>query len=145
MAVSDKDIYDYVVANLGNPQAIADAAKEYNVSAVDLSRATGQDLNVVNSYFSNANITQKLFIHCSNQYLQHITLQRRVCCKSQCFDLTTTDFRVRHKIYKNFAPVLPFISNCKMAVIARLSCVIAVFHQFLIDFFKGGFVVALWD
>jgi len=57
MAAADKDIYDYVVANLGNPQAIADAAKQFNVSAEDLSRATGQDLNVVNSYFANANVT----------------------------------------------------------------------------------------
>src|SRR5512137_2584822 len=57
MAVSDKDIYDYVVANIGNPQAIADAAQQFNVSANDLSRATGYDLNTVNNFFTQPNVT----------------------------------------------------------------------------------------
>ena len=56
MAVSDADISSFVQANIGNPQAIADAAQQYGVSAADLSRATGYDANTVGSYFSNAGI-----------------------------------------------------------------------------------------
>ena len=53
---SDAQIKEYVTANIGNPQAIADAAQQYGVSAADLSRATGYDANTVGSYFSNAGI-----------------------------------------------------------------------------------------
>ena len=53
----DSVIKDYVAANIGNPQAIAQAAQQYGVSADDLSRATGYDINTVNSYFGNAGIT----------------------------------------------------------------------------------------
>jgi len=53
---SDADINAYVQANIGNPQAIADAAQQYGVSAADLSRATGYDANTVSNYFSNAGI-----------------------------------------------------------------------------------------
>jgi len=53
----DSVIKDYVAANIGNPQAIAQAAQQYGVSADDLSRATGYDVNTVNSYFGNAGIT----------------------------------------------------------------------------------------
>jgi hypothetical protein len=53
---TDAQINEYVTANIGNPQAIADAAQQYGVSAADLSRATGYDANTVGSYFSNAGI-----------------------------------------------------------------------------------------
>jgi hypothetical protein len=53
----DSVIKDYVAANIGNPQAIAQAAQQYGVSADDLSRATGYDVNTVNSYFGNAGVT----------------------------------------------------------------------------------------
>ena len=53
---TDAQIKEYVTANIGNPQAIADAAQQYGVSAADLSRATGYDANTVGSYFSNAGI-----------------------------------------------------------------------------------------
>ena len=53
---TDAQIKEYVTANIGNPQAIADAAQQYGVSAADLSRATGYDTNTVGSYFSNAGI-----------------------------------------------------------------------------------------
>jgi len=53
---TDAQIKEYVTANIGNPQAIADAAQQYGVSAADLSRATGYDVGTVGSYFSNAGI-----------------------------------------------------------------------------------------
>ena len=53
---TDAQIKEYVTANIGNPQAIADAAQQYGVSAADLSRATGYDTGAVGSYFSNAGI-----------------------------------------------------------------------------------------
>jgi len=56
--VSDSDISSFVEANIGNPQAIADAAQQYGVSSTDLSRATGYDSNTVNNYFGDAGITQ---------------------------------------------------------------------------------------
>ena len=56
-AFSDADIKAYVTQNINNPQAIADAAQQYGVSAADLSRATGYDTNTVNSYFGNAGIS----------------------------------------------------------------------------------------
>lgn len=56
MAVSDADINSFVQANIGDPQAIANAAQEYGVSAADLSRATGYDAGTVSGYFSNAGI-----------------------------------------------------------------------------------------
>jgi len=55
-AFTDAQIKEYVTANIGNPQAIADAAQQYGVSAADLSRATGYDAGTVGSYFSNAGI-----------------------------------------------------------------------------------------
>ena len=55
--VSDADILAYVTANINNPAAIAAAAQQYNVSAADLSRATGYGLDAVNSYFTQADIT----------------------------------------------------------------------------------------
>jgi UDP-glucose 6-dehydrogenase len=54
--VSNTDINAYVQANIGNPQAIADAAQQYGVSAEQLSQATGYDANTVSNYFSNAGI-----------------------------------------------------------------------------------------
>ena len=53
---TDAQINEYVQANIGNPQAIADAAQQYGVSAADLSRATGYDAGTVGNYFSNAGI-----------------------------------------------------------------------------------------
>lgn len=54
--VSDAEIKSYIDANISNPQAIADAAKQYGVSAQDLSRAGGYSLGQVNDYFTNAGI-----------------------------------------------------------------------------------------
>jgi len=54
--VTDAEIKSYIDANIGNPQAIADAAKQYGVTAQDLSRAGGYSLGQVNDYFSNAGI-----------------------------------------------------------------------------------------
>jgi hypothetical protein len=56
-AFSDADINAYVTQNINNPQAIAQAAQQYGVSAQDLSRATGYGLDAVNSYFQQANVT----------------------------------------------------------------------------------------
>jgi hypothetical protein len=53
---TDAQINEYVQANIGNPQAIADAAQQYGVSAEDLSRATGYDAGTVSGYFSDAGI-----------------------------------------------------------------------------------------
>ena len=55
-AFSNADINAYVQANIGNPQAIADAAQQYGVSPEQLSQATGYDTNTVSNYFSNAGI-----------------------------------------------------------------------------------------
>jgi len=55
--VSDADILAYVTANINNPAAIAAAAQQFNVSAADLSRATGYGLDAVNSYFTQAQVT----------------------------------------------------------------------------------------
>jgi hypothetical protein len=55
-AFSNADINAYVQANIGNPQAIADAAQQYGVSPEQLSQATGYDANTVSNYFSNAGI-----------------------------------------------------------------------------------------
>ena len=53
-APSDALIKDFVTQNIGNPQAIADAAQQYGVSAADLSRATGYGMDAVTGYFGNA-------------------------------------------------------------------------------------------
>ena len=53
---TDAQINEYVQANIGNPQAIANAAQQYGVSAADLSRATGYDAGTVSNYFGNAGI-----------------------------------------------------------------------------------------
>lgn len=55
-AFSNADINSFVQANIGNPQAIADAAQQYGVSPEQLSQATGYDANTVSNYFSNAGI-----------------------------------------------------------------------------------------
>ena len=55
-AFTDAQIKEYVTANIGNPQAIADAAQQYGVSAADLSRATGYGMDAVTGYFGNAGI-----------------------------------------------------------------------------------------
>lgn len=55
-APSDALIKDFVTQNIGNPQAIADAAQQYGVSAADLSRATGYGMDAVTGYFNNAGI-----------------------------------------------------------------------------------------
>lgn len=57
MAVSDSDISAFVSANIDNPQAIADAAAQYGVSAEDISRATGYSASDVSGYLSNANVS----------------------------------------------------------------------------------------
>jgi hypothetical protein len=55
-AFSNADINAFVQQNIGNPQAIADAAQQYGVSPEQLSQATGYDAGTVSNYFSNAGI-----------------------------------------------------------------------------------------
>jgi hypothetical protein len=55
-AFSNADINAFVQANIGNPQAIADAAQQYGVSPEQLSQATGYDAGTVSNYFSTAGI-----------------------------------------------------------------------------------------
>jgi hypothetical protein len=51
------DINSFVQANIGNPQAIADAARQYGVSMDDLAGATGYSSNQINDYFGNAGLS----------------------------------------------------------------------------------------
>jgi hypothetical protein len=55
--VTAADINSFVQANLGNPQAIADAARQYGVSADDLANATGYSGQQINDYFGNAGLS----------------------------------------------------------------------------------------
>jgi len=50
------DINSFVQANMGNPQAIADAARQYGVSMDDLAGATGYSNSQINDYFGNAGL-----------------------------------------------------------------------------------------
>jgi len=50
------DINSFVQANMGNPQAIADAARQYGVSMDDLAGATGYSSSQINDYFGNAGL-----------------------------------------------------------------------------------------
>ena len=56
MAVSAEDIRNFVMANLDNPAAIAAAAAQYGVSANDIAGAVGTTTEVVNDYFTKADI-----------------------------------------------------------------------------------------
>jgi hypothetical protein len=55
--ISASEINNFVQANLGNPQAIADAARTYGVSADALARATGYSGQQINDYFGNAGLS----------------------------------------------------------------------------------------
>jgi len=55
--VTDENISSYVNANLNDPAAIAAAAKQYDVSANDISRATGYTGDQINNYFQQAGIS----------------------------------------------------------------------------------------
>lgn len=50
------DIKAFVDANLANPKAIADAAKQYGVTAEDLQQTTGYTMAQIGQYFSDAGI-----------------------------------------------------------------------------------------
>jgi len=50
------DINSFVQANIGNPQAIMQAATQYGVSMEDLANATGYSSGQINDYFSNAGL-----------------------------------------------------------------------------------------
>jgi hypothetical protein len=52
----NQDVYDFVVANLDDPFAIAAAMAEFGVSSSQLAEAIGLDTAAVNSYFDNAGI-----------------------------------------------------------------------------------------
>lgn len=52
---SDAQIADFVQANIGNPQVIANAAQQYGISPAEISKATGYSLDQISSYFSAAN------------------------------------------------------------------------------------------
>ena len=52
--LTDADISAYVQANIGNPEAIAQAAQQYKVTAEDLARATGYNPEQVKTYFASA-------------------------------------------------------------------------------------------
>jgi hypothetical protein len=53
---SSGDINSFVQANIGNPQAIMQAAQQYGVSMDDLANATGYSSGQINDYFSNAGL-----------------------------------------------------------------------------------------
>jgi hypothetical protein len=55
--ISASEINNFVQANLGNPQAIADAARTYGVSADMLASATGYSGQQINDYFGNAGLS----------------------------------------------------------------------------------------
>ena len=57
MAVSSQEISNFVMANLGNPSAIAKAAQQYGVSSSDIASAVGVPVSTVTSYFADAGIT----------------------------------------------------------------------------------------
>jgi len=50
------DINSFVQANMGNPQAIMQAAQQYGVSMDDLANATGYSSNQINDYFGGAGL-----------------------------------------------------------------------------------------
>jgi hypothetical protein len=50
------DINNFVQANIGNPQAILQAAQQYGVSMDDLANATGYSSGQIDDYFSNAKL-----------------------------------------------------------------------------------------
>ena len=50
------DINSFVQANIGNPQAIMQAAQQYGVSMDDLANATGYSSSQINDYFGNAGL-----------------------------------------------------------------------------------------
>jgi len=54
---SSNDINSFVQANIGNPQAIADAARQYGVSADALASATGYSGQQINDYFGKAGLS----------------------------------------------------------------------------------------
>jgi hypothetical protein len=54
--LTDSDISAYVQANIGNPEAIAKAAQQYQVTAEDLARATGYSPEQVKTYFASAGV-----------------------------------------------------------------------------------------
>jgi hypothetical protein len=56
VAVSSQEISNFVMANLDNPSAIAQAAQQYGVSSSDIASAVGVPVSTVTSYFSNAGI-----------------------------------------------------------------------------------------
>ena len=53
---SASDINSFVQANIGNPQAIMQAAQQYGVSMDDLANATGYSSDQINNYFGNAGL-----------------------------------------------------------------------------------------
>jgi hypothetical protein len=55
--ISASEINNFVQANLGNPQAIADAARQYGVSADALASATGYSGQQINDYFGKAGLS----------------------------------------------------------------------------------------
>ena len=50
------DINNFVQANIGNPQAILQAAQQYGVSMDDLANATGYSSAQIDDYFGNAGL-----------------------------------------------------------------------------------------
>ena len=57
MAVSAEDIKNFVMANLDNPSAIAQAAQQYGVSSDAIASAVGVPVSTVTSYFADAGVT----------------------------------------------------------------------------------------
>jgi len=54
--ISDSDIGSFVQQNIGNPEAIAQAAQMYQVTAEDLARATGYSPEQISTYFSSSGV-----------------------------------------------------------------------------------------
>ena len=57
MAVSAEDIKNFVMANLDNPSAIAQAAQQYGISSDAIASAVGVPVSTVTSYFADAGVT----------------------------------------------------------------------------------------
>lgn len=54
--VTDRQIKDFVAANINNPQSIINAANQFGVSAGDISRATGYNVMQMANYLDTANL-----------------------------------------------------------------------------------------
>ena len=52
----NQGVYDWVLANINNPQAIANAMAQFGVTSDQLAGAIGLDTSVVNNYLQSNNV-----------------------------------------------------------------------------------------